>query len=45
VQSDFFRRLNTAVDKVLSPIERVMGAMLLGSTLANSLKGTSGTVR
>jgi hypothetical protein len=31
------------VDKVLSPIERVMGAMLLGSTLANSLKGTTGT--
>jgi polysaccharide export outer membrane protein len=45
VQSDFFRRLNTAVDKVLSPIERIMGAMLLGSTLANSLKGTTGSVR
>jgi polysaccharide export outer membrane protein len=42
VQSDIFRRINTALDKFLTPIERVMGTILLGSTVVNSIKGTSG---
>ncbi len=42
VQADPMRRFNNNLSKMLEPIERIMGATLLGSQMVNSIK--SGTV-
>jgi protein involved in polysaccharide export with SLBB domain len=45
VHSDPLIRTDTFLAKVLNPIERVMGAVLLGSSTVNSIKGRTGSGR
>jgi polysaccharide export outer membrane protein len=48
VQSEPLRRLDSTLAKILSPVERVFGTLLLGSQTVQSLRGsgtTSGTTR
>jgi polysaccharide export outer membrane protein len=42
VQADPMRRFNNNLSKMLEPIERIMGATLLGSQTSNSIR--NGTV-
>jgi protein involved in polysaccharide export with SLBB domain len=46
VKADCWRRFNNNVDRVLSPIERILGVTLLGSQVVNSIRsgGTSTSV-
>jgi polysaccharide export outer membrane protein len=41
VQSNFLLKLDSRLAQIISPIERVLGVTLLGSTTVNSIKGTS----